>query len=68
MLQYQPLETSVEMNIIDLVKCWQVRKDGPMVVVIPKEIREKLRIVTGSKFLVSYDKKKRLIFTKVDDK
>lgn len=51
----------------DLVKCYQLRKDGyTVVVVIPKIIRNELGIIAGDKFLVSYDEQKRMIFQKVD--
>ncbi|MDE1829917.1 MAG: hypothetical protein KGI25_06320 [Thaumarchaeota archaeon] len=49
----------------DIVKSWKVRKDGPLAVIIPYAIRKELGIESGTKFQVSYDKKKRLIFEKV---
>ena len=51
---------------IDVVKAHQVKKGGTLAVVIPKEIREKLRIKAGDKLLVGYDKQKRIIFEKMD--
>jgi len=54
------------MAIIEFVKCWQTRKEGVVVVVIPKNIRKELGIDSGDRFLITYDKKQRLILKKVD--
>ena len=52
--------------IIEFVKCWQTRKGGAVVVVLPKTIRDELGIQPNDRFLITYDKKGRLILKKVD--
>lgn len=54
------------MKSFEIVKCWQTRKDGVVVVVIPKNIRVKLGIESGDRFFMTYDKDNRLILKKVD--
>jgi AbrB family looped-hinge helix DNA binding protein len=39
----------------DLVKSYQVRKNGSVVVVIPKKVREDMGLETGTSFLVKID-------------
>lgn len=54
------------MKLLEIVKCWENRKNGTVVVVIPKNIREKLGIESGDRFFMTYDKDNRLILKKVD--
>ena len=54
------------MKNVQFVKCWENRKDGVVVVVIPKNIRKNLGITAGDTFLITYDKQNRLILKKVD--
>lgn len=51
---------------VEIVKCWQTRKGGAVVVVLPKTIRDELGIQPNDRFLMSYDKNKRLVLKKVD--
>lgn len=39
--------------------------DGTLKIVIPKEIREKLRIKAGDSLLVTYNKQNHIIYKKV---
>ena len=54
------------MHTIEVVKCWQNQKNGALMVVIPKAIREKLGFESGDRFLMTFDKQNRLILKKVD--
>jgi len=49
-------------RITDVVKCWQTRKNGPMIVVIPKKIRDELNLEFGTRLLVTHDSDKKIIF------
>ncbi len=55
----------VKKTNIDIVKAHQVKKEGTLAVVIPKEVRKKLGIKAGDKLLVSYDKQKRVVYQKI---
>ncbi len=39
----------------DRVHVWQIRKDGPAVIVIPKSIREELGIISGDELFVKIE-------------
>lgn len=52
--------------IVEFVKCWQQNNKGTVIVVIPKTIRDELGINPNDRFLMTYDKKKRIILKKVD--
>ena len=54
------------MTTFEFVKCWKNNKNGALMVVIPKTIREELGFEAGDKFLITYDKQNRLILKKVD--
>lgn len=45
------------------VHAWKTRKNGPMVIVIPKSIREELKINVGDELLVKIENSK-IIYTK----
>lgn len=49
-----------------LVKAYSIRKDGPVVVVIPQELRQTLNIKAGTKLLGDIDKNNRLVFQKMN--
>lgn len=51
----------------DIIKCYHARGNGPLVVVIPIQIRQELKIHAGDRFLVSFDKQKRLVFQRIVD-
>ena len=54
------------MKNVGIVKILLSSTDGTIRVVIPKEIREKFGLTGGDKLLVSYNKKKQIVFEKVD--
>ncbi|MCE9652663.1 MAG: hypothetical protein K8Q89_06365 [Nitrosarchaeum sp.] len=54
-------------RITNIVKCWEVKK-GTVVVVIPKKIRDQLKLKTGTKFHVNCNSKNQLIFKILDNK
>lgn len=47
-----------------IVKVHLAKKEGSLRVVIPKEIREKLKIREGDLLLVSYDESGKIIYRK----
>jgi len=49
----------------DVLKVHLVKKQGTLSIVIPKEIREKLKIESGDLLLASYDKSGRIIYRKI---
>ena len=51
----------------DLVKAHEVRQGGPIAVVIPKPVREKLGIKKQCRFLVSFDEVRRMIMFRALD-
>lgn len=54
--------------VVEVVKCWQQNnKCGTVIVVIPKTIRDALGIKPDDRFLMTYDKKRRIILKKVDE-
>lgn len=52
--------------IVEFVKCWTSNKKGTVIIVIPKTIRDELGIQANDRFLMTYDKQKRIILKKVD--
>jgi bifunctional DNA-binding transcriptional regulator/antitoxin component of YhaV-PrlF toxin-antitoxin module len=48
-----------------LVTAYQVRANGPLGTIIPKPLREKLRIVKGTK-LVAYEDSGKLVLQRFD--
>ncbi len=51
----------------EFVKCWTQNTRGAVIVVIPKSIRDETGIKSGDRFLITSDKQKRLILTKVEE-
>lgn len=51
-----------------MVKCYNVRKEGPVIVVVPSRLRKALGIKAGTRLMGAIDKKNRLVFSIVDDK
>ena len=49
-----------------IAKCWFNRKGGSLIIVIPNDVREDLKIEAGTKFLITSDKQKRLIFQRIE--
>lgn len=49
----------------DIVHPYLTKKDGPMVVVIPKDLREELNISKGDIFLVKKDGPNKIIYRRV---
>jgi AbrB family looped-hinge helix DNA binding protein len=49
-------------RIVELVKAYEVGKPDSLVVVIPKEVRELLKISKGHKFHVKVDERGRIIY------
>jgi AbrB family looped-hinge helix DNA binding protein len=47
---------------VQIVKAFESGSPDSLVVVIPKEIRERLKIEKGKKFLVKLDESNRLIY------
>ena len=61
------MKSKVVEKLIGLVKCYEVnRRDGTIVVVIPKSIRGELNIVKGVRFKVKIDGKGRLIYERLN--
>ncbi|EGG41437.1 Hypothetical protein Nlim_1729 [Candidatus Nitrosarchaeum limnium SFB1] len=54
-------------RITTVVKCWEVKK-GTVVVVIPKKIRDQLKLKAGTKFHVIFNSKNQLIFQILENK
>lgn len=52
----------------DIVHPYLTKKDGPMVVVIPKDLREELNISKGDIFLVKKDGSDKIIYRRVATK
>jgi bifunctional DNA-binding transcriptional regulator/antitoxin component of YhaV-PrlF toxin-antitoxin module len=52
---------------MEIVKCWQTRKGGAVVIVLPKKIRDELKINPQDLFIISPDKNGNLILKKVKD-
>lgn len=45
-----------------MVKVSIIKKDGTLRVIIPKEVREELKIKAGDSLLVSYDKSGKITY------
>jgi hypothetical protein len=50
-------------RITNVVQCYNIRKDGPVVVVVPSRLRKALNITAGTRLLGKIDNKNRLVFT-----
>lgn len=49
----------------DIVRPYLTRKDGPMVVIIPKPLRKKMNIEKGDIFLVQRNGENSIIYRRV---
>lgn len=52
----------------NIIKCFNARggKESPIAIIIPYKIRKELGIKTGDMFEVSFNKKGKLIYKKVE--
>ena len=50
---------------VNIVKTHQIKPDGTLAVVIPKSIRERLKITKGTRLIV-YEDKGRIVYMLVD--
>lgn len=50
----------------DLVKAYEVGKPDSLVVVIPKEVRQFVKVSKGTKFIVKTDSEGRIIYEPAD--
>ncbi|MPZ05133.1 MAG: hypothetical protein GEU26_01725 [Nitrososphaeraceae archaeon] len=49
----------------DIVHAYQTRKDGTVVLVIPKPLRDELEIKSGDEFLVKKDGNNRIVYRRI---
>jgi len=49
-------------EVVELVRAFEVGRPDSLVVVIPKSIRERMRIEKGTRFYMKVDRKGRLIY------
>jgi len=52
-------------TIMEIVTAYQASQQDSLVVVIPKRVREKLKITKGKRFIVKIDEKDRIIYEPV---
>jgi len=52
-------------TIMEIVTAYQASQPDSLVVVIPKRVREKLKITKGKRFIVKIDEKDRIIYEPV---
>jgi bifunctional DNA-binding transcriptional regulator/antitoxin component of YhaV-PrlF toxin-antitoxin module len=50
---------------MEIVTAYQASQPDSLVVVIPKRVREKLKITKGKRFIVKIDEKDRIIYEPV---
>jgi len=50
---------------MEIVTAYQASQQDSLVVVIPKRVREKLKITKGKRFIVKIDEKDRIIYEPV---
>lgn len=50
----------------DIVHAYQTKKDGTMVLVIPKPLREELDINAGDEFFVKIDSSNKIVYRKIN--
>jgi len=54
-----------EEELIKVIKCWS-SNTNQLVITIPAEVRRRLSLVNGRKFLVKIDDKKRIVLEPIE--
>lgn len=53
----------MSIEVFGVVTAWESNRKGSLVLGVPKELRQHLRVETGRRFIVAADSRGRIIYT-----